>query len=148
MPYQIVAFLWRKPTLTPTEFKNHYETQHMPLLTELMGPAMCARHTRHYITRTLTEAASDPTLTSETISSNINAKYPTTAYAGDGSKIDYDVYSEIEFEDLEKFAAFAMRLQELEKDGRLQEDEDRFLLMQKRIVVAVEEPYVTLRPSS
>lgn len=58
------------------------------------------------------------------------------------------MYSEIEFEDLEKFAAFAMRLQELEKDGRLQEDEDRFLLMQKRIVVAVEEPYVTLRPSS
>jgi len=146
MPYHIVAFLWRKPTLTPTQFRHHYETQHMPLLTALMGPAMSAKHTRHYITRTENPAiSSDPTLSIDSLSS-VNAKYPTTAYAGDGKDIDYDVYTEMEFEDMEMFTAFAMRLQELEKDGRLQEDEDRFLLMQKRVVVAKEEPCVTLRP--
>ena len=50
------------------------------------------------------------------------------------------------FEDVEHFKAFAGRLAELEKDGRLAEDERQFLRMEKRGVVAVEEPRVSVRP--
>lgn len=53
MLYSIVAFFWRKPGLTPQEFRHHYETNHILLLLDLFGPAFPKSHTRFYLPRQL-----------------------------------------------------------------------------------------------
>ncbi|KAL1629224.1 hypothetical protein SLS56_005447 [Neofusicoccum ribis] len=52
MPYTVLIFAYRKPGLTPEEFKNHYENVHVPLIKSIAGDKFPLSHPRSYINRT------------------------------------------------------------------------------------------------
>jgi hypothetical protein len=101
-----------------------------------MGTAFPLTHTRHYLTRTTIHTSPED---------KSNTNHPVTTYAGTANDFPYNVYSEMVFEDIRAFEVFATRLAELEKDGRLHEDEKQFLMLEKRTVVVVDEPQVPVR---
>ncbi|KAH8425961.1 EthD domain-containing protein [Aspergillus melleus] len=132
MPCTIIAFFARKPGLTPTEFKTHYETTHIPLLKELAGPHFPIAHKRFYLPRTRAPDADE--------TDHSNTAYPAPILAGESADFQYDVYAELTFRDVEHFGAFHGALM---KDGeRLVADEERFLDRSKMRAVRVEEPVV------
>ena len=139
MSYSIVAFLWRKPGLSPDEFRNHYETQHMPLLLALMGPIFPKSHTRFYLPRQASAPSSADTS---------NTNYVPTIFIGDAQDFDYDAFASIVFADEAAFEAFYARLREADVAKALREDEDRFLRRQKLVVAATGVPCVTLKPET
>lgn len=49
MPYTIISFLARKPDLSHADFKQYYETSHVPLLKTVVGDDFPLSHTRHYV---------------------------------------------------------------------------------------------------
>lgn len=137
MSYSIVAFLWRKPGLTPNEFRQHYETNHIPLLLDLLGSTFPTSHTRFYIPRQSSTANSADTS---------NANYVPTIFIGDTKDFDYDAYASLVFEDEAAFHAFYARLTDPDVAKTVAEDEERFLWRQKFITAATGAPCVTLKP--
>ena len=140
MPYTIVAYMARKPTMTPAEFRDYYENTHMPLLLSLTGSVFPKTHKRYYLTRT----PKDPSSSDIT-----NANHAVTVYDGKPEDFDYDAYAELEFESMEKFGAFGKRLAEVTaaEDGIFHADELAFLDLSKRRCVVVDDPVVTVAPS-
>ncbi|KAF2107914.1 hypothetical protein BDV96DRAFT_653415 [Lophiotrema nucula] len=51
MVYSLILFVTRKPGLSLHEFKYHWETNHIPLLKDLVGQDFPLSHTRHYLDR-------------------------------------------------------------------------------------------------
>ncbi|KAF2268031.1 hypothetical protein CC78DRAFT_34176 [Lojkania enalia] len=51
MVYTLVLFLSRKPGVSLSDFKTHYETTHVPLLKAIVGEDFPLSYTRHYIDR-------------------------------------------------------------------------------------------------
>lgn len=139
MSYSIVAFLWRKPGLTPNEFRQHYETKHIPLLLNLLGPVFPKSHTRFYIHRQLSTTDSADTS---------NASYTPTIFIGDTNDFDYDAYASLIFKDEAAFHAFFARLTDPEVAKVVAEDEEKFLWRQKFITAATGTPCVTLQPEA
>jgi hypothetical protein len=143
MPYTATAFLWRKPGTTPEEFKTYYKTTHIPLLKEKVGTLFPLTHTRHYLTRT----AVDPSSSSD----KTNANYPVTVYGGTVDDFGYYVYSEMVFENFEKFMAFAVKMAEVEaSDKGWNQDIANFLDVgeKARRIVAVDDLVVGYPPKT
>lgn len=138
MPFTIVAFLWRKPGITPSEFKSHYETVYIPLIVSLVGQSFPLSHSRFYLRREIqAESPSDTT----------NTNHPPTVFAGTTNDFDYDVYCMLTFEDKSAFETFIGRIRSPEVATKITEDEENFLDRQTMKVAAVDEPVVTTRPS-
>ncbi|KAL8658902.1 MAG: hypothetical protein Q9202_007371 [Teloschistes flavicans] len=125
MPYTILAFITRRPTLSPSEFSSHYENTHIPLLRSLMGPTFPTSHTRFYLARTAPPAA-DPVV-----------------YAGAKEDFDYDVCAKLVFEDEAAFGRFFERMMVPEVKARIEEDEELFLDRERFRSVAVGDVRVT-----
>jgi hypothetical protein len=51
MPYTIILLVTRKPGLSHSAFRNHWEHIHIPLLKSLVGTDFPLSHTRHYLDR-------------------------------------------------------------------------------------------------
>lgn len=97
-PVVLSVFQWRKAGTSPEEFKNYYETIHLPLVLKLAGSAFPQNHTRKYTIRTAHDASS---------SDKTNSNYRASVYPGTRQEeIDYDVYSERVFEDEKAFKEF------------------------------------------
>lgn len=60
MTYTIVDLIRRKQDITPEQFRNYYNNVHVPLLKLLMGDTFPLTHTRHYVSRILSESKSGP----------------------------------------------------------------------------------------
>ncbi|KAF1972134.1 hypothetical protein BU23DRAFT_166488, partial [Bimuria novae-zelandiae CBS 107.79] len=52
MTFSLLLFITRKPTLTPAEFKAHWDNTHVELLKSIAGDKFPLTHTRRYIART------------------------------------------------------------------------------------------------
>lgn len=139
MSYSTITFLWRKPGLTPDEFRQHYETNHIPLLLNLLGPAFPKSHTRFYITRQLSSTNSPDAS---------NADYTPTIFIGNTHDFDYDAFASLVFKDATAFEAFYARLTDPDVAKVVAEDEEKFLWRQKFIAAATGTPCVTLQPEA
>ena len=137
MSYSIVAFLWRKPGLTPDQFRHHYDTEHMPLLRNLLGPSFPESHTRFYLPRQLSNPSS---------ADASNTNYVPTVFLGDTDDFDYDAFASVVFADEAAFHAFNARLRDADVAKVVGEDEEKFLCRQKTIVAAAGAASVTLKP--
>lgn len=123
MPFTILLILHRLPTLTPTAFKTHYETTHMPLIRSLAGPTFPNSHTRHYIQRT-----SSPPSSNNNNNNNSNADpYPATVLIGTQADFEYDAFALLEFDDEAAYQRFFGVISEEGAAGRIAEDEEMFL---------------------
>ena len=139
MSFSIIVFLWRKPGLTPQEFKDYYESKHIPLFASLVGPLFPKSHTRIYPTRQrVAETAS---------SENSNIQYPATIFQGSPDNFDFDVFISMVFENKEAFDQMMVRLTEPEIVAKIRGDEENFLLYQKTAAAAGGPAYITLQSS-
>ena len=87
MPFTLGITCYRLPTFTPSAFKDHYETQHVPLITSLIDQdAAPISYKRHYMNRT---SEGKPAL-----------------LAGDAEKADWDCFVEITFRDEEHWKKY------------------------------------------
>ncbi len=136
MSFSLVAFLWRKPGLTPDEFHHHYEKTHIPLLLRLLGPVFPISHTRFYLPR-------QPSTPSPGDTSKAN--FAPSVFIGNTDDFDYDVFASVIFEDEAAFDKFFARLSYPDVAKVVGEDEDRFLGGKKMVIAAAGTPYVTLR---
>ena len=139
MSFSVIVFLWRKPGLTPQDFKDYYEMKHMPLFASLVGPLSPKIHTRIYPTRQQAAGIAP--------SNNDNLQYPATVFQGNADNFDFDVFVSMAFENKDAFHAFLARMQEPEVASKIRGDEENFLQYQKTAAAAGGPAYVTMQSS-
>ncbi len=111
--FKIMAFLKRRDEFSSAEFRDYYENVHVPLACEVAGGAPPAYRRNHI-------QWNDP--------SNRNA-----------DQLDFDVITEIEFPDRESLNAWAEKLFAPETNGRIIDDEARFIQADVIRIVVVEQ---------
>ncbi|KAF2468318.1 uncharacterized protein BDR25DRAFT_231806 [Lindgomyces ingoldianus] len=143
MTYTVIALIYRKPGLTPAQFRTHYDTVHVPLLKSLVGDTFPITHTRNYVTRTRTRS-DDMAPTSISSDSN-NELWLPTLYRGQPSDFPYDSMTVMVWEDKTAFERFCEVFYHEEVQEKMQDDEEKFIDRRFRMVCALEEPIVTRR---
>ncbi|KAI8935080.1 hypothetical protein NX059_007675 [Plenodomus lindquistii] len=123
----MIAQIRRNQDMTPSEFRNHYDTVHVPLLKSLVGPAFPLTHTRHYITRLP------------------KSPFPAVRYREGykGSEVEFDALTIMVFRDTEHFKEFRNAFAEKEVQRQMREDGAIFLDEEWKMACAVDEPVVT-----
>jgi uncharacterized protein (TIGR02118 family) len=125
MPYTVLIFAYRKPGLSPAEFKSHYESSHVPLVQSLTGSLFPKSHTRRYIQRA------------------DSANHPATVLVGTQADFEYDAIAELIFDDEGAFQAFFACVSEAKAAEKIAQDEDKFLDRTKMKVVIEGDSIVT-----
>ena len=136
MPYTLLAFLPRKPGITPTAFKSHYENHHIPLLKDILGPDRFPTvHKRYYLSRV--EEPLQDTTGKSTNETTVTDPHPPaegviipSTVAGEFS---WDCCAEVIFRDEAHYEAFHEAL--AAQGERLRTDEERFLDWRRMRVV-------------
>ncbi|EME80808.1 uncharacterized protein MYCFIDRAFT_211670 [Pseudocercospora fijiensis CIRAD86] len=118
MVLKILIFTNRLPTLTPAEFKNYYETHHMPLIQKISGDDAWLSHTRNYIPR------DSDTNTAQLI-------------IGD-QDLEFDCVAEVIYRDQEQLQRQMAAVGTSENTRLREEDEERFIERRSVKVVVVE----------
>ncbi|KNG82818.1 hypothetical protein ANOM_009174 [Aspergillus nomiae NRRL 13137] len=128
MTYTLLAFLRRKPGLTPTAFKSHYENHHIPLLKDILGPGRFPTvHKRYYLPRVeesipdIKDKSPGETTATDPRPPREGVILPSTV-AGEFS---WDCCAEVVFRDQVHYEAFHEAL--VAQGERLRADEERFL---------------------
>ncbi|KIA75636.1 hypothetical protein HK57_00568 [Aspergillus ustus] len=116
-PYTFAIFVTRKADITPTQFRTHWETNHIPILQRLGGANFPLSHTRHYLSR-------DETLPGFPVSPVI---------VGSAGDFTYDAFAVVTFANEEAFQAFLPVM----SSDEVVEDEERFTDRAKLRVVAL-----------
>ncbi|KAJ5626668.1 hypothetical protein N7528_004095 [Penicillium herquei] len=119
MSVRSFIYAYRKPGLSLTEFKTHYEA-HAALLKEIAGEDFPLSHKRNYIARTTVETSTEG-------SSERNALTPATVLVGKQTDFDFDAYAELTFADQGSFQAFCAKVYAPEAAARIAADEEKFL---------------------
>jgi hypothetical protein len=128
MPYRILAFLCKKPSLSTSEFISYYETKHIPLIISLSGDTLPSTYKRRYTHR-------DKSLQPEAADS-FGVMLPP---ADGGPDIDCDVITELVFDSLEARDAWIGRVNSEGNGERIRDDEERFLDRGRTRACVVEE---------
>jgi hypothetical protein len=135
MPFTILLFVTRKPSLSPSEFKDYWETKHIPLLKSLTGPLFPQNHTRRYLARINREGFGGPA----------NRDHPLLTLRGIQQERDYDGVAEMTFETKQAFQDFYSAIYEKGTAAKLAEDEGHFLDAGKFEAVVVGETTTTYK---
>ncbi|KAI8962038.1 EthD domain-containing protein [Daldinia sp. FL1419] len=117
MTFTILFFATRKPGVSPEEFKENFENVQMPLLREVSGEHFPLSHTRRYIRRTEGEGKG----------TTRNASTPAQVLVGSQADFDYDVVSQLVFQDAAAFQAFMAFAHTPEKAARVVANEELFM---------------------
>ncbi|KAI1135144.1 hypothetical protein F5Y05DRAFT_395764 [Hypoxylon sp. FL0543] len=145
MTYTVVAHIRRKQNITPSQFRTHYDTVHVPLLKSLVGPAFPLTHTRYYVTRKPTiprSITSSETLSSENVA---ESDFLPVIYWGEASRVEYDSLTVMVWEDYTAFECFMKIFSTPDVFGKIFEDEKNFRDQSFRRVYALEQPITTER---
>ena len=109
MPFKVLLFITSKPSISHSDFKTHYETQHLPLLQSFAGELFPKSHKRHY--RQFGEDNLPKALRGRDLASGF----------------DFDVVAEMAFDDAAAFEAFIEVFQREEVRKVVEEDELLFV---------------------
>jgi len=120
MTFTVLVYLWRKPDLTPAQFKHYYDKVHLPLVASIAKDAFPQSHIRRYTA--LKEDGSGPSV-----------------MMGDPTGFDYDVLAEITCDDAGAFQRFVDVVRHPDNAQTIAEDEDRFLDRSRMRVIIVGE---------
>lgn len=134
MSFTFFLFITRKPTLTPTEFKTHWDTVHIPLLQSIAGEDFPISHTRHYIARPPQQ--------------NIDGTWPAAVLVGGQEDFPYDGIAELVFENEKAFQRFMGKVSEPEAAARIAADEEMFGVREAMRAVVKAGTSVTSRAGS
>lgn len=120
MTVSALLLITRKPTLTPSQFKAHYETIHVPLIKQLAGADWPLSHKRTYIARPETGADNN---------------YPAAVLLGSQEDFSYDCITQVTFADEAGLKTFFARRMEPGTKEIVDADEEKFLVAEKVRVV-------------
>lgn len=67
MSYSVLMYIYRKEGTSPEQFKDYYETKHVPVIQRLSGNLFPTSHSRHYIGY-VPQAGSSPSSTAADLS--------------------------------------------------------------------------------
>ncbi|KAI1344475.1 EthD domain-containing protein [Xylariaceae sp. FL0016] len=123
MAVRLLALVYRKPDITPEQFKEYYEVAHLPLLKFLVGEGFPISHTRRYIPRT--------TLTSLPGPYGALLQYPATVISGSPSEFGFDCISEMDFRDQRHLQTYFAAMIRPDVSARLTEDCVKFMDMSR-----------------
>ncbi len=141
------AFLVKKPGLTTEEFISYYENHHIPLINRLAGPenqplVYKRRYTHrddpaHVYVRARVDAKGTPTAAAE---GGVSPSLPSQELADDPGNVDFDVITEISFQDQEAMGRWMSALVKNGNGGEMvATDEEKFLWRERTRAVVVEE---------
>jgi hypothetical protein len=117
MTYDILIFLARNPSMSHADFKNHYETIHVPLLQLYGGQLFPKSHRRHYL--------------------QFNENNEPTVVQGDSTFFTFDAITEASFDSEAAFRAFLAVLKVEEVSKTLIADEEKFSDRGKMKIVVI-----------
>ncbi|KAL4778354.1 EthD domain-containing protein [Aspergillus varians] len=120
MTVTALLLITRKPTITPEEFKTHYETVHLPLIQRLAENDWPLSHKRTYIAR---PAPGD------------DNSYPAAVLMGSQEDFSYDCITQVTFADEAGLRTFFARRMEPGTKEIIDADEEKFLVGEKVRVV-------------
>jgi len=133
MPTSITVFYTRRPDLSPTEFKAHMESVHVPLIKKLMGAHYPTTYLRHYVQR-VESGAGDRLGASSASRKNAESAAPVVLVGTPGD-LDWDMMGELIFRDeLHLQQGFAL----LNSSGgqEMRDDEENFTVpTQLRVIL-------------
>ena len=132
MPFSILIFAYRKPGLSPAEFKSLYETSHIPLVQSVAGSHFPKAHVRRYIQRSQEKSA--PASTDDV---EEHSEYPATVLIGAPSDFEYDAIAELTFDDEAAFQAFFGTVSQQDAAEQIAKNEETFLDRPKMRVVVL-----------
>ncbi len=147
MTYTVVAHIRRRQDITPSEFRTHYDTVHVPLLKSLVGTAFPLTHTRNYVTRIPnTSDATPPTPDKSQASGKVpGTEFAPIMYRGEASSVDYDSLTVLVWEDYPAFERFLEVFSSKEVSEKILEDEKNFKDQSVKRIYALEHPSTTKR---
>ncbi|KAF2712217.1 hypothetical protein K504DRAFT_426245 [Pleomassaria siparia CBS 279.74] len=127
MPYTILIFLTRHPSLTSEEFRNHWENVYIPLNKSLTGHLFPLLFKRHYFAR----------IDRAGFGGAANRDRPALLLRGSVDDFDYDSMGEMTFDSEAAFREYYRVLYEPKAAALLAREEKYFLDTQKVIIVVV-----------
>jgi hypothetical protein len=127
MAFSFLLFITRKPTITPAEFKTHWDTKHVELLKSIAGDHFPISHTRRYIARPAEQ----------------NNAWPAAVLVGSQEDFTYDGIAELVFWDEQAFRTFLAIVSAEEAAARIVTDEETFIVREKMKAVVMGETSVT-----
>ena len=140
MPYRILLFLYRRASLSPSEFREYCETKHIPFLQSLAGDTFPRSHSRRYIDRQPSPASM------QNARAQADIEYSATALMGPPEFFDYDCIVEHVHDSEDAFKAFYARMVLDEQvAATLAADEAVFLDREKTRAVVVADVVETRR---
>lgn len=129
MPFSILIYVTRKPSLTPEEFKDYWENHHIPLLQSLTGDSFPRQHRRKYLARTARKGFGGPA----------NKDNPLLVLRGSPEDFDFDGMAELTWDDEAAFHKFYNAIYSKEAAAKLARDEEVFLEPGKLKAVVVDD---------
>lgn len=116
---KIIALMKKRPDMSVDQFRSHYETSHVPLITDLALPFACG-YSRSYLDY------DDP-----------------ACIFGDGTGVKgifpaFDVMTQLDFPNRQAMLDYFAAGREPSVKARRVADEERFLDRQKRLILATE----------
>lgn len=123
MTYTVLLLVYRKPGMTPKDFKNHYENVHIPLMKKLAGVHFPLRHSRRYIQRT----------------KQPDGTYPAALLSGSQEDFGYDSVSMLTYENEAAFHASFAAMNRPELAKQIAVDCEMFMDQTKSSVVLLED---------
>ncbi|ETS73992.1 hypothetical protein PFICI_13858 [Pestalotiopsis fici W106-1] len=133
MTFSILLFNYRKPGVTPAEFRAKCEAL-IPLIKEITGQHFPLAHTRRYLLRTEGKGETER-----------NPTTPATVPRGSQADFDYDAIAELTFADQAAFGKFIALMQEPDNAKRIAEAEDEVMDKTKSGIVVLGETIVTTK---
>lgn len=164
MSYSVLMYIYRKEGTSPEQFKEYYETKHVPLIQRLSGDLFPTLHSRHYIGyipqagRCAASAATDSSAntggdervrTAEKLLAGIAPAGDHVPMVVQGQPADFgwDVCSIITYINEAHFREFMAVLMDQENAKALADDEEIFMNRSKFKAVIMGENLTTVNHS-
>ncbi|KAJ5673844.1 hypothetical protein N7462_009283 [Penicillium macrosclerotiorum] len=119
MSLKAFIYAYRKPGISPEDFKRHYEA-HIDLVKRISEDDFPLSHKRSYLSRKTVETAPEG-------ATSRNAITPASIVVGQQSDFDFDAYAELTFTDQAHFQAFGAKVYAPEAAAQIAADEEQFL---------------------
>lgn len=116
MVYSVILHVPRKPSVSPEEFKYHWENFHVPLLKQLVGHDFPLSHTRHYIER--------PPYSPQIVATH---RQGSVAVAETSGAAEVDGIAVLTFATKRHYERFIGKLADVNKRKAYEEDLERFV---------------------
>jgi len=166
MSYSVLMQIYRKEGTTPEQFKEYYETKHVPVIQRISGDLFPTLHSRHYVGYVPQAAAATPNTDADPVPTNADnsaggdervktaakllagsasaGEYVPMVVQGQPSDFGWDVCTVLTYASAAHFQAFMAVLMDEKNAKILADDEEHFMDRSKFRAVILGETLTTV----